>query len=283
MSKDSEVREGDVVEHPEHAVGHSDQVLFAELVLVSLQGIGMLVQQVETEAHRHRGDQDDQRCGDLFQQRDFLARHRPEEHDGDTDQADTGDRRVGLHEVVRDLTQHFERFAGGTDSQRDGDLFDHDDDADGRKHSVHGGDREEFAENPGAKQAEQDLQNGGRDSDSERGAIGCQIGVEPAVLHPVAAKLFDAADDNDDQPGSRAFDRKLTVADGRRENRPNDGREDAGDRRVATGQRDPQAQRQGDEKDEESGDQILFQVSGKSARVSARNIAIGRGTHGLRS
>ena len=58
---------GNVVEHAEHAIGHLDEILFAELILVSLQRVRVLVQQVEGHSHRHRDQQHDHRRRNGFQ------------------------------------------------------------------------------------------------------------------------------------------------------------------------------------------------------------------------
>ncbi|MCH8176764.1 MAG: hypothetical protein IIC09_00915, partial [Proteobacteria bacterium] len=63
---------------------------------------------------------------------------------------------------------------------------------------------------------------------------GREIRIDPSTGHPVAAEVLDAADSDHYQPGCRAFDRQFRIANARREDRPDDRRKDAGNRRIAT-------------------------------------------------
>ncbi len=260
----------DVIEHAEHAIRHADQILFAKLVLVALQRVGMLMQQIETHAHRDGDQQDDHRDWEsTFSGPSFLAKTGQRNMIRMLTIPIAANRRIGFDNVVRKFLEHLQRLAASRNSQGDGKLLDDDDHANRRQHAVHGGDRKELAKNTGSEKAKEYLQDGCCDADRQCRFVGRHVSFDPATGHAVAAKVFDAADGNHDQTGSRTLDGQLAVADERRQDRADDRSEDAGDRRIATGERNPQAQRQGDQEDQKAGYEIVLEVSGEADEIAA--------------
>ncbi len=102
--------------------------------------------------------------------------------------------------------QEFKWFSLRLDAKRDGDLLTNDDNTDGGQHAVNGGDGEELSENARPKDAKEDLQDRRRHADGQGGAISQRVRLGPSAAHSVAAELFNATQDNDDQAGRRPFD-----------------------------------------------------------------------------
>ena len=127
---------------------------------------------------------------------------------------------------------------------------------------MHGRDREELAQDAGAEQGEQDLQNAGRHADAQSHAIAHGVGGIA-----VAAEVHDAANGDDDEAGRGPLDRQLRVADERRQDAADDGGEDAGDGRIARRGRDAQAQRQRNQEDKKARQQIQREYLASPCRL----------------
>ena len=167
-----------------------------------------------------------------------------------------------------DCFQQFERLTLHVgDAERDVNLLRHDDDADGREHSVHDRDGEELAQDAGAGQAEDDLEHARRHTDPQRQLVG--------TLRPVdLAELGDRAQGDHDQAGRGPLDRQLRVADPGGEQAANDGGEHPRDRRIAAGQRDAQAEWQSDQEDQEPGKYVVVRVATEIAERATRNLSV---------
>ena len=139
---------------------------------------------------------------------------------------------------------------------------------------------EEIAQLAGPHEPEHDLNNAGDDAHGKRHFVRCLIGRR--ILPAGEAERRDGADDDDDQTRRRAFDRQFRIAEERRDDRADDGREDAGDRREARGDRNAQAEGERDQEDEEARQDVLLEVLLESGEIAAGDFALGNGSgHGF--
>jgi len=115
------------------------------------------------------------------------------------------------------------------------------------------------------------LDHAGDDTDGEREVIGIQVCCE--IFPSRIAEAFHSSEDDDDQSGSRAFDCEGRVADERGNNSADDRGENSGYGREPAGDGDSEAEGESDEKDEKSGNHILFERGCNSRSACLRSIA----------
>lgn len=249
---DGEIREA---HGAEEAAGKMDEVLGTDFEFMAGPGVEVLVGDVEENAEGGGDHENKHGAGDPLH--DGVLDVGTEEEDEEADEADEGDFGIEIGDGAWDFGQEFERFLGvGANPDGDVSLLGDDDDADGGEHAMDGGNGEEFGEGADAEQAEDDLNETGHDTDGE-GAFVAENGV--ALTEPL-----NGAEGNDDEAGGGAFDGELGVGQERGDHATQNRGEDAGDGGKATGQRDAEAERKGNEEDKESAEQVIAPVALKA-------------------
>ena len=110
---------------------------------------------------------------------------------------------------------------------------------------------EKFPEDAGAEDPEQDLDDARGHPDAERQPVGLKVGG--GVLSAGEPEFRDAADGDDDEPRGRSFDRQFRITEERGQDAADNGGEDPGDGGIPARQGDAKAQRQRNQKHQESG------------------------------
>ena len=116
-------------------------------------------------------------------------------------------------------------------------LLGNDNDADRGQHAVDHGCREELAENSQSENAESNLQQSGNDAHCQDHAVtGKHRVINTRDGLQYFAELSDCACANYNQPGCRALDGQLGVAEECCQQRAHDGGKNSGDGRITTGE-----------------------------------------------
>ncbi len=178
---------------------------------------------------------------------------------------------IRLQQLIRNLRQQFQWFALVCSAKRQGELLDHNDDADCSEHPVYGRGRKKVAQLSDAQHAEQDLDDSRRHPHRERHAVGLQIGDR--IHSPGVTKGRHSRHHNQNQARGRAFNGELRIAQQRRHKRADNSRQDTGHRWITGGLGDSQAKGQRNQEDQKARHQIVTKIFHEAGTITARRFA----------
>ena len=199
----------------------------------------------------------DERALDELKDSGALAQHAvPQDQDAERDDGHERCVRVDVLEGAQDfregvlavrLDEGQVAFRIGIPSQGVRNLFEDDQEADARQHPFNHSGRKEVGEHAGAGGAECDLHEARKDDRDEEGFE--------------ASESIDRAGDDHGEAGGGARHAERRTAQGADQDATDDAGDESCEQGGATGERDPETQRNGDEENHNAGGKIVSKMS----------------------